>query len=78
MPRPIAQTCFSCRWWWSEDAPLPRDMAECRQGPPCGVTSEPDPARPYLMVPRPLWPVTRSSDWCGRHLLREHLLREPA
>lgn len=68
--RPAAGICASCRWWHNEGAPLVRDLAECRAGPPCGMEREPDPAAPYIMVPRPVWPITRSYDWCGRYAAR--------
>lgn len=72
MSRPIAGTCSSCRWWGAEaKAVLRRDMAECRAAPPCGMAHEPDQELPYIQLPRPLWPITRSHDWCGRHERRD-------
>lgn len=61
-------TCSTCRWWGAEGrTALRSDMAECRAGPPCGMAHSPDPELPYIQVPVPIWPVTRSSDWCGQH-----------
>lgn len=62
-----AGTCSTCLWWRNDSAPMVRDLAECHAGPPCGMEREPDPAAPYIMVPRPVWPITRGFDWCGQH-----------
>lgn len=59
------KVCSTCRWWKPEpDDGKYRTMGECRQKPPVPVF-EPHPQQPMT---RAVWPLTTSTEWCGRWL----------